>query len=379
MQKLYWRPAHVSRVVHVLVALIAVATLLSAERFKVVYVQPHFEEKLEAAKRMQRGMDVIRTYRVRNAAEVDLDVDPTGSGLIGFAASSTTTNTGSLEAKRTTANPNWAAVVVDLLVRAGVERGDLIAVGVSGSFPALNLAAFVATEMLDLEVVSVASAGASSWGANIPGLSWLDLERVLIEADVISQGSVAASLGGARDRAIGMAGSGRRRLREAIERNGLAFIETQDEIESIEQRMEIYAQHAGGRRFAAYVNAGGSLVSIGPKSVKRIYKPGLILKPHPRALLIDSVIMRFLTDGVPVINLSKVLPLADQYGLPIEPLELRPVGEGGVFEKREYSRPLLAGSLIFLLAALYGLLKLELGTRIAELGGSRRRPIEPMV
>ena len=379
VQRLYWRPAHVSRVVHVLVALIAVATLLSAERFKVIQLQPHFEEKLEAAQRMERGMDVIRTHRVRNAAAVDLDVDPTNSGLIGFAASSTTTNTGSLEAKRTTVNPNWAAVVVDLLTRAGAERGDLVAVGVSGSFPALNLAAFAAIETLDLEAVSVASAGASSWGANIPGLSWLDMERVLIQADVISQGSVAASLGGTRDRAVGMSSSGRRRLRNAIDRNGLTFIETKDEIESIERRMEVYAEHAGGRRFTAYINAGGSLVSIGPKSVKRIYKPGLILKPHPRALQVDSVIMRFLTDGVPVINLSKVLPLAERYGLPSEPAEMQPVGEGGVFEKREYSRPLLVGLLIFLLAALYGLLKLELGARIAELGGSRRRTLEPMV
>jgi hypothetical protein len=143
--------------------------------------------------------------------------------------------------------------------------------------------------------------------------------------------------------------------------------------------MDIYAEHAGVRRYSVYINAGGSLVSIGPKSVKRIYKPGLILKPHPRALQIDSVIMRFLSDGTPVINLSKVVPLAEQYGLPIEPSEMHPVGEGSVFEKREYSRTLLAGLLIFLLATLYGLLKLELGARIAELGGSRRRPVEPMI
>jgi hypothetical protein len=173
--------------------------------------------------------------------------------------------------------------------------------------------------------------------------------------------------------------SGRRRLRDAIDRNGAIFIETTDEIESIERRVELYAQQAGGRRFAAYINAGGSLVSIGPKSVKRIYRPGLIVKPHPRALQVDSVIMRFLTDDVPVINLSKVLPLGEQYGLPIEPLELPRVGEGPVFEKRQYNRPLVAGSLVFLLLALYGLLKLELGARIAALGGSRHRPVEPMV
>ncbi|MDH3520045.1 MAG: poly-gamma-glutamate system protein [Myxococcales bacterium] len=379
MQNLYWRPARTSRIVHVLVALIAVAVLFSAERFQIIHIQPHFDEKLEAAQRMQRGMDVIRTYRIRNVSALDTEVDPTNSGLIGFAASNTTTNTGSLEAKRTTTNPNWAGAVVDLLLRAGVEPGDLIAVGVSGSFPALNLATFVAAEVLDLQVVSIATAGASSWGANIPGLSWLDMERILIEAKVISKGSVAASLGGARDRALGMPRSGRRRLRDAIDRNRVIFIDTSDEISSIDKRMEIYAQQSGGRRYSAYVNAGGSLVSVGPKDVKRIYGPGLILKPHPRALQIDSVIMRFLTDGVPVVNLSKVIPLAEQYGLPVEPTELPAVGEGSVFEKRDHNRSLIAGGLAFLLLSLYGLLKLELGARIAVLGSRKRRPLERMI
>ena len=99
----------------------------------------------------------------------------------------------------------------------------------SGSFPALNLAAFVAADVLELEVVSIASAGASSWGANIPGLSWLDMESVLSKAEILSHRSIAASLGGTRDRALGVSAAGKRRLREAIERNGLLFLETQSE------------------------------------------------------------------------------------------------------------------------------------------------------
>ena len=369
MQRLYWRPAHVSRVVHVLVAVVAVAVLLSAERFQSIHVQPDFEDKLAAARRMQRGIDVLRTHRARHVAPVDREIDPTGSGLVGVAASSITTSSGSLEAKRTTANPNWAAVLIDLLRRADVEPGDLVAVGVSGSFPALNLAAFAAAEQLELEVVSIASAGASSWGANLPGLAWLDMETLLYDAQIISNRSLAASLGGTRDRALGMSERGRQRLRDAIDRNGVAFLETSTEEQSIETRMRTYERYAGGRRFAAYLNAGGSLVSIGPKSVKRLYRPGLNLKPHPRGTRMDSVMLRFLNDGVPVINLSKVVPLAEQYGLPIEPSELPPVGQGTVFEKRQHNRALVVGLLGFLLLTLYGLLKLELGARIVALGG----------
>lgn len=378
MQRIYWRPAQVSRRVHVLVAVLAVAILVSAERFQMVHVQPHFDVKLEAANRMRRGIELLRVYRVRNVAPVDREVDPTDSGILGKATSSTTTSTGSLEAKRTTANPNWAAVVIELLLDAGVREGDLVAVGMSGSFPALNLAALIAADVLGLEVVSISGVGASSFGANLPGFTWLDMEHQLVEAQAIPRASVAASLGGTQDRALGLPSAGRKRLRAAIERNGVAYIDTKEQAASIDQRMEIYKENALGRRFAAYVNVGGSLVSTGPKSMKRLYRPGLNRKPNPRGLGVDSVMMRFLRNGAPVINLSKVVALAGRYGLPVEPTELPPVGSGLVFEKREHSRPLVAGLLAFLLIALYGLLKLELGARIAALG-ARRRQMERMI
>jgi poly-gamma-glutamate system protein len=378
VQKLYWRPARISSLVHLLVAIIAVAALLSVERFQVVQIQQHFEQKLHAANRMHRGMEIIRLHRIKNVAGVDREVDPADSGMIGAANSSITTSTGSLAAKRTTANPNWAAIVVDQLLEAGVQPGDLVAVGVSGSFPALNLAAFISTEVLELDFVSIASAGASSFGANFPDFTWLDMERVLINSEVISRGSAAGSLGGTLDRAVGIPESSRARLRAALDRNHVPFIEVDEEISSIDQRMKVYDDYAGGRRIAAYINVGGSIVSIGPKSAKRLYRPGLNLKPNPRGIGVDSVMMRFLRDGVPVINLSKVVALADRYGMPIEPQELPAVGSGLVFEKREHSRPLVAGLLVFLLFTLYGLLKLELGARITALGG-RRRQMERMV
>lgn len=378
MQKLYWRPARISSLVHLLVAIIAIAGLLSVERFQVIQVQQHFEKKLQAANRMHRGMEIIRLYRIKYVAEVDREVDPADSGMIGAANSSITTSTGSLAAKRTSANPNWAAVLVDQLLEAGVQPGELVAVGVSGSFPSLNLAAFVAAEVLELDFVSIASVGASSFGANFTEFTWLDMERILIEAKVISRGSAAGSLGGTLDRAVGIPKSSRKRLRAALDRNRIPFIEVAEELSSIDQRMKIYDDYAGGRRIAAYINVGGSLVSIGEKSAKRLYRPGLNLKPNPRGIGVDSVMMRFLRDGVPVINMSKVVALAERYGMPVEPTELTPAGSGLVFEKREHSRPLVAGLLVFLLFTVYGLLKLEFGARLTALGG-RRRQMERMV
>jgi len=380
VQKLYWRSARISRVMYVLASLIAVGVLVATETFKQTIVQPHVEQKLEAARLMQRAMEAIQNHRVRRIGPLDLEVDPTSSGMLGLSSSVTTTNTGSLEAKRTTLNPNWAAVVVQLLFDAGVERGGTIAVGVSGSFPALNLAAFSAAEVLDLEVISIASVGASSWGANIPKLTWLDMERVLSDAGILSTRSIAASLGGTRDRAIGMPKTGRKRLREAIKRANVPYIETETDLDSIEQRMALYREHAGDRYIQAYVNVGGSLASIGPKTVKRLYRPGLNVRLDPHAVHVDSVMKRFLRDGVPVVNLSKIVPLAEQYGLPLEPVALPQPGEGLVFAREGYNRLLVAGLLAFLLISLWALLRLDVGSRIGALAGrGRSRPIEPMV
>src|SRR5262245_30111865 len=125
--------------------------------------------------------------------------------------------------------------------------------------------------------------------------------------------------------------------------------------------MRIYQERAGRRRFAAYINAGGALVSLGPKSVKRLYEPGVNLRPHPRGIGVDSVTMRFLTQGTPVINLSKVIPLAEQYGLPIEPTVLPTAGQGPVFAKRSHDPRIVAALLVGLAGACYVLLRLEVG------------------
>src|SRR5262245_8815616 len=225
MQRIYWRPTTAPNGVRVLVAVIACGALLSAERFQRVVVAPDFDQKVRAAQGMERGLELVRTHRVRHALPpIDFELDPTGSGMIGLASSITTTNSGSLAAKRTTINPNWAAVLVELLHKAGVERGDLVAVGISGSFPALNMAALIAADVVGAETVTIASAGASSFGANIPEFGWLDMEKLLADAGIFSSRTVASSLGGTRDRGLGMDRAGRKRLRQSIDDYGIRFI-----------------------------------------------------------------------------------------------------------------------------------------------------------
>ena len=83
-------------------------------------------------------------------------------GIIGVEFNEITTTLGALESKRTSANPNFAAVLVDLLLEADLEEGDKVAMNLSSSFPALNIASIVACETLDLEPVIISSIGSSS-------------------------------------------------------------------------------------------------------------------------------------------------------------------------------------------------------------------------
>ena len=127
---------------------------------------------------------------------VDRRLDTNDTGLIGVEYTDITTTLGSLAAKRTSTNPAFAAVVVDMLDRAGVRRGDAVAVSFSGSFPALNIAVLSAARALDLRPVIISSVGSSTYGANQPEMTWLDMERVLAEAGLFPYRSIAASLGG---------------------------------------------------------------------------------------------------------------------------------------------------------------------------------------
>lgn len=76
--------------------------------------------------------------------------DVNDTGMIGQDFSYITTTLGELEAKRTTTNPNMAAVVVDMFNELGLQPGDEIAVNCSGSFPAMNIAVLCAAEVMGL-------------------------------------------------------------------------------------------------------------------------------------------------------------------------------------------------------------------------------------
>ncbi|MEN9577154.1 MAG: hypothetical protein RJA70_163 [Pseudomonadota bacterium] len=369
MKPLYWRASKVSRIELLLVALVATISVAVVENLPRVVQQPYYNQKLSAARLAERCQIAIREEKQRRGLPIDPESDPHNTGMIGSSVSKITSNTGHLPSKLLSTNPNFAAVMVDLLKQAGVTDGSTVAVGLSGSFPAMNIALFSALEVLGAEAIVIASASASQWGATDISYTWLDMEQTLVSRGLLGFRTFAASRGGIDDRGFGIARDGRQLLDEAIERAKVRRLSPKSLGEAIDTRMTLFHEQSKGAHIAAYVNIGGGSASVGTVVGKKLFTPGINTVAPKGAT--DSVMLRFVEDGVPVIHISGIKRLARRFDLPVAMLAPPRVGEGGVYDKTEYNTWFAALGLIATLGTMFVLLKLDLRQAVVLL---RKKP-----
>ncbi len=375
---MYWRPHKVSRAEVVLVMVLALSGAIAVEKFTVQRKQEHYHEKVEAARKTKRAFEVIKAVREASGWRRDPEVDPANTGLIGQLMSPVTTNSGHLPAKQISVNPNFSALVVHYLKRLDIQKGDAVAVGLSGSFPAINIAVIGALEALEVRPLVISSASASQFGANDPDMVWLDMERVLAEREVFKTRSIAASRGGIEDRGLGVTRVGRELLDAALERSGIKeIIRAPNYNESVKRRMEVYAQAAEGRPIKAYVNVGGGTTSVGTKVGKRLFTPGINRTAPAGASQIDSVMTRFIAEGVPVIHLVKIADLATRYGFPLEMTEMPPVGQGRIFSREVYNVWLASFVVLLVFGSLVAFVRTDWGYRLLKRSSGAHGPRKP--
>ncbi len=327
------------------------------ERTKEMQPQRMLEDKLGAASRALRCFEAIRLERVGTPAAADRENDPEASGLIGQEHTLTTTDRGVLEAKLTSVNPNFAAVFVDYFRTLGLQPGDAVAISLTGSFPALNVCMLAAADQLSLKPVVITSVGASMWGANDPDFSWLDMESFLRGKALISAKSAAASLGGSNDRGRALSPKGRLLLRSAIERNGVPIIDEPTLDRSVQRRLEIYDREAAPARIKAFVNVGGGAASVGNQMGADLVKPG-VNRTLPLYNWTQRGVMQFYARrGVPIIHVLNVESIAREYGLPLAPDRISPVGQGDIFYREAYDLRIVVPALALYLVLCFGVLR----------------------
>ncbi|MFT7173832.1 MAG: poly-gamma-glutamate system protein [Paracoccaceae bacterium] len=381
MTKVYWRPRAVSKTALMLISVLSLGGLILVEHIRVEKKQDFHEEKLAAAEKATKAFSVIREARAATNHPIDLANDPANTGIIGIPMSPITSVAGALEAKNTSINPNFAAVIIDMLTEGGVKEGDTVAVGMSGSFPALNIAVCCALETMKAKPLVISSVAASQWGANVPELTWLDMERLLHEAGIISFRSFAATIGGHEDSGQGLPKEGLALIAQAIQRNGVPLLEKKESFEKIiDQRMDEFNRKAEGRSIKAYLNVGGGTVSVGRSIGKKLFKPGLNMKAPVGVKKADGVMARFIQKKVPVIHLVQVLELAQKYEMTASPSSLPEVGKANVFSNTEYSKIACVAVLVTILASLFAFIRSDFASRLLHKAASPKDATpEPMV
>jgi len=381
MTKIYWRPRAVSKTALMLISVLSLGGLILVENIRVEKKQDMSKEKLLASEKAMKAFTIIREARIATGEPIDLINDPANTGLIGIPMSPITSISGALEAKQTSVNPNFAAVLIDMLNEAGVKEGDTVAVGMSGSFPALNAAVCCALETMKIKPLIISSASASQWGANVPALTWLDMERLLHEAGLISFRSFAATIGGHDDTGQGLSKEGLQLIAEAIERNGVPLLEKKDSFEAIiDQRMDQFNRKAEGQSIKAYLNIGGGTVSVGRSIGKNLFKPGLNTRSPVGVKKVDGVMSRFIQKKVPVIHLVQVLDLAKKYEMTATPASLPEVGKANVFSSRGYSKIACVAVLVTILGSLFAFIRSDFASRLLHKTASPKDSTpEPMV
>lgn len=324
------------------------------------------KRKIDAVRLMVKAEGAILAAKRQRNIPVDRENDPEKYGIIGPQFSLITTDRGSQTAKSLAAHPNFAAAVTQMFLEARVGPGDLVAVGMTGSLPGLNLAVLAACKALGAEPAIVTSVGSSMFGATDPELTWLDMESVMISKNILPFRSLGASLGGGGDVGRGLSPAGRQLLLDATQRNGVRLLQSEKLLESVRQRVALYDSEAAlrGKEIKLYVNVGGGVASLGGAQNARLIPAGLTRKLAARNYPNRGVINVLAERGIPVLHLLDVERLARLNGITDDAGETTRPGEGPLFLKYRYNLWIVVGATLLLLAANFLVLRLDIRQKL---------------
>lgn len=310
-----------------ILALLGILLILYLNYWRPVQQHEHYELMIKAATIMEEATSIIKAERDRIAIPIDKTIDINSTGLIGYEFSEITTSNGDLEAKRTTSNADFAALMVLLLKKAGLTEGDTIAIGASGSFPGALIATLSAAKAMGLHVVLITSYGSSSFGANIADFTIVHMYESLKAFFPVK--FYAFSLGGTKDLGIDMLEEGREVvLADALTRTD-TFIFEPTLAGSITKRLEYY--HYWGEPLSVFVNIGGADANIGQALGILDLKPGLNFVDKDMPLTDGGVVFALGKEGIPIINILNIKTLALQHGLKWDPIGIDKIGKDQIY------------------------------------------------
>lgn len=297
----------------------------------------YYVQQVNAAEKMKACMDAVKAYK--NNLGIPLsNEDYFKTGMIGEPFNLITTTLGEVKAKRTTANPDMAALVVKMLHEVGLKKGDRVGLGFSGSFPALNIAVLCATDEMGLEMVPITSVGASTYGANNYALTFPEMMHHLYQEGLISTDSVIVSLGGDFDIGANTDPDKVDEIEKRLVKAGLNLSKEKDLMRNVQLRLRTYGS------IECFIAVGGNITNGGITEEAITLGQGILDGNQYFGIVNEKsgIIQHYLSKQVNVINLLNIEKITLAYGMPFDPIELGEIGAGNIYYAITYPKLLIS-------------------------------------
>lgn len=310
----------------------------------------NYTQKIEAAEKMKLAIDELekkgKQLGINSKGKTEIERNP----LLGMDFSDITTTLGSEESKKTSINPNFAAVVVDMVGKLDLDSEDKVAVNFSSSFPAVNIAVLCALDAMNIESVVISSIGASTHGGNNPDFTYLDMEKFLFEKGIVSKRSDRVSYGGRNDLGEDI---NQEILEKIVTRTGLGdkLIKKENYEENLKEKIKVFSEE----KVKTFINVGGNTTALGKSYIN--YEHGIIKRTRYKDQ--TGLIGYYLNRNIPVLHFLNIKKIAGKYGLTVNPSRVDSIGDKKVYFKVKYSAELLiAGIIIGIMGVMgYGIVR----------------------
>ncbi len=259
-----------------------------------------------------RSHETLWRWKETLGINQDESIDPYKTGLIGVEWSAYSTTLGALEAKRAACDPRWAVAASRWLDALGVERGDIVVVLSSSSFPGMILNVLTAIESSGAEAYMILSLGSSTWGANDPRAPWPVMAARLREAGLLRTRPRFLTLGGEGENGGGLSEEAVQDMRALARAEETPLIVK----ERLDAMIEWKTSLILALRPKAVINIGGGHSSLGGGDSSVRFAPGLHRRPDKHAG--DGVMARALESGFPVIHILNIKELCAQTKIPFD-------------------------------------------------------------
>ena len=326
----------------VILSAIALVSFVVSINSTTIDISPSYDMKIKAANLMKESMVELKNVRMEAGVFIDDENDPNETGLVGSPFSLITTDEGDLDAKLTTLDPNFSAGMVELMLRANLQKGDTVAILLTGSMPGANIAVLTAANAMGLIPMVITSVGASQWGANHADFTWLDMESILFNKGLINSRSVAASVGGRNDMGRLLSPAGREIIISNIENYNIPLIRKNRLAENIDERMKLFESFNKITNYSAMINVGGGVASLGTSFNSKLLPAGIINRSDVVNISIrdggiEGVLAKFAKKNVPVLHVLNIKSLTEQLGMPFAPIPIPEIGSGVLYAEEKYN------------------------------------------